>query len=276
MTTSFFETRRWKRISNVLYSVGAAVVILGALFKINHYSFGIFTGETMLLVGLATEAFIFLVSSLEPPHKEYDWSLAYPELIGLEGTANRKITSSSDGITQLNELFASANIDAGVMNKLGEGIKKLETTAANLNDMSDAAGATNDYVRSMNAASLAVNSLAENHNLNLESYRKMSEAFNSSISKMEANSLEYNRQIQVFNKSLTSLNSLYELQLNNTKQRLDNQGKVQEDMTEVMKNLSISVENSKAFQQQTGELSQNLSALNRVYGNMLTAMNVSK
>lgn len=276
MTMSFFETRKWKRISHILYSVGAAIVILGALFKLNHYSFGIFTGETMLLVGLATEAFIFFISSLESPHKDYDWSLAYPELIGLEATSKKKTASTTDGFAQLNELFASANIDTGVMNKLGEGIKKLETTASNLNDMADAAGATNSYVRSMNAASTAVNSLAESHNLNLESYRKMSESFNNSISKMETNSLEYNQQIQAFNKSLASLNSLYELQLTNTKQRLDNQDKVQENMNEVMKNLSLSVENSRTFQQQTGELSQNLSALNKVYGNMLTAMNVSK
>lgn len=274
--TGFFATRKWKRISHIIYSVGAAVVMLGALFKLNHYSFGPFTGESMLLVGLATEAIIFFISSFEMPHKEYDWSLVYPELVGLEEGASQRKQMGVDGFSQLNALFANANIDSGVMEKLGAGINKLENTASKLNDMSDAAIATNKYVQSMNSATTAVKSLAENHNLNLDSYRKMSDTFNAAISKMEENSGEYNNQLSQFNNNLASLNSIYEIQLQATKERLESQQQVQNNMGEVMQNLSVSLENSKNFKQQTDELTQNLSSLNRLYGNMLSAMNVSK
>lgn len=274
--TGFFATRKWKRISQFLYSWGASVVILGALFKLTHFSLGPLTGESMLWAGLLTEAFIFFISGFESPHKEYDWSLVYPELVGLEAGASAHKQMSIDGFSQLNELFASANIDSGVMEKLGTGINKLENTASKLNDMSDAAIATNNYVQSMNSATDAVKSLSENHNLNLESYRRMSETFNSSIAKMEENSGEYNTQISSFNKNLSSLNSMYEIQLKTTKERLEGQEQVQKSMGEVMQNLSVSLDNSKKFKQQTDELTQNLTSLNRVYGNMLSAMNVSK
>lgn len=274
--TGFFGTRKWKRISHIIYSLGAAIVILGALFKLNHYNVGPFTGESMLLVGLATEAIIFFISAFETPHKEYDWSLVYPELVGMEAGSPARKQLNTDGLSQLNELFASANLDAGVMEKLGKGIHNLENTASKLNDMSEASVATNNYVQSMNTATSAVKALAENHNLNLESYRKMSETFNGSISKMEENSGEYNKQMTTFNSNLASLNSMYEIQLKSTKERLAGQEQLQQNMGEVMQNLSVSLENSKNFKQQTDELAQNLSSLNRVYGNMLSAMNVSK
>ncbi len=220
--TSFFATKKWKRISHVLYSVGASIVMIGALFKLTHFSLGPLTGESMLWVGLLTEAFIFFISSFETPHKEYDWSLVYPELVGMEAGAKRK-QSQTDGFAQLNELFASANIDSNVMGKLGEGISRLENTASKLNDMSDAAVATNKYTQSMNSAADVV----------------------ASLSKV-------------------------------TQDRLNSQEEVQRNMGEVMKNLAVSLENSKNFKEQTNELTQNLAALNKVYGNMLSAMNVSR
>ncbi len=273
--TSFLTSRKWKRISHILYSWGASIVILGALFKLTHFSIGFLTGESMLWVGLLTEAFIFFISGLESPHKEYDWSLVYPELIGMEG-APRKKQIGTDGFAQLNELFASANIDSEVMEKLGAGINKLENTAAKLNDISDASVATNNYVQSMNSATQSVKALAENNNLNLEAYRKVSDSLAESVTKMEVNSNGYNDQMSVFNNNLSSLNSIYELQLKATKERLYKQEQVQESMEEVISNLATSLEKSKNFKQQTEELAQNLTSLNKVYGNMLSAMNVSK
>ncbi len=273
--TSFLTSRKWKRISHILYSWGASIVILGALFKLTHFSVGFLTGESMLWVGLLTEAFIFFISGLESPHKQYDWSLVYPELVGMEG-APRKKQIGTDGFAQLNELFASANIDSGVMEKLGAGINKLENTASKLNDISDASIATNNYVQSMNSATQSVKALADNNNLNLEAYRKVSDSLRGSIAQMESSSSEYNTHMSTFNKNLSSLNSMYEIQLKSTKERLDNQDKVQQNMGEVMNNLAASLENSKNFKQQTEELTHNLTSLNKVYGNMLSAMNVSR
>ncbi len=216
------SSKKWKRTTHVIYSVGASIVILGAMFKLLHLSIGPLTGESMLLVGLSTEAIIFLIFAFESPHKEYDWSLVYPELVGLEGGA-RKNKSSVDGFAQLNELFASANIDDNVMSKLGDGINRLESTASKLNDMSDAAIATNNYTNSMNNAAEAVMSLTKT-----------------------------------------------------TKDRIDSQADVQKNMGEVIENLAVSLEHSKTFRKETDELAKKLVTLNNVYGNMLSAMNVSK
>ncbi len=274
--TSFFGSRKWKRFSQFLYSWGASIVILGALFKLTHFSIGFLTGETMLWVGLLTEAFIFFISAFESPHKEYDWSLVYPELVGIgeETTDERKVRK--DGLARLNDIFAGADIDGDVMAKLGTGIHKLEHTASQLNDISQASVATNDYVENLNNATRSVRALADSNDLNVEAYRKVSASLAESVTRMESNSNNYNSQMSVFNNNLSSLNSIYELQLKATKERLYKQEQVQESMGEVMSNLATSLEKSKNFKQQTEELAQNLDSLNKVYGNMLSAMNVSK
>lgn len=69
-----------KKAMNFAYGMGAAVVIVGALFKITHFEIGPLTGTVMLSVGLLTEALIFALSAFEPVEDELDWTLVYPEL----------------------------------------------------------------------------------------------------------------------------------------------------------------------------------------------------
>ncbi len=218
--TNFFATKKWKRISQFLYSWGASVVILGVLFKLIHFSLGVLTGELMLTIGLLTEAFLFFITGFENPHKEYDWSLVYPELVGMEGVPRQRASVGASGVG-LSELFANSDISHEVMAKLAEGLKRLEGTASKLSDISDASLATSNYTKSMNTAAQAVESLTKS-----------------------------------------------------TQSRFESQGKVQESMGEVMQNLQVTLENSKAFKKQTDELAQNMAALNKVYGSMLSAMNV--
>ena len=82
-------TKAWKNFMSKLYGIGAAVVIVGALFKIQHWP----GAGPMLTVGLATEALIFIFSAFEPIHDEYDWSLVYPELALGHDTDDDEITS---------------------------------------------------------------------------------------------------------------------------------------------------------------------------------------
>ncbi len=82
---SFFQTKKWKTIMNFIYGMGAAVVIVGALFKILHWPGANF----MLMVGLFTEAGIFAISAFEPVSQDIDWSLVYPELAGGESTERK-------------------------------------------------------------------------------------------------------------------------------------------------------------------------------------------
>jgi len=127
-----------------LYGWGAAVVILGALFKINHYT----GANEMLIVGLGTEALIFFFSAFEPPHVEPDWSLVYPELAGMyhggEGTKGPKGKTPTQ---ELDGMLEKAKIGPELIQSLGNGLRTLSENAGKMADMSSAAVATNDYTK---------------------------------------------------------------------------------------------------------------------------------
>src|SRR5690606_35498467 len=104
-----FETKKGKKIMGLLYGLGASVVIIGALFKIEHWP----GASTMLIIGLGTEALIFAVSAFEPPHSEVDWTLAYPELAGIDDDelGGRKKRSKPDPVAQeLDRMLEEAKI----------------------------------------------------------------------------------------------------------------------------------------------------------------------
>ena len=104
MSKSFFESKKWKTSMNFVYGFGAAIVIVGALFKILHWP----GANAMLTIGLLTEAGIFVISAFEPVHMDPDWSLVYPELAGGEPTDKKKSTGSVS--QQLDSMLAQAKI----------------------------------------------------------------------------------------------------------------------------------------------------------------------
>ena len=83
------KSNTFKKGMNMVYGLGAAVVIVGALFKIMHWPYG----DLMLIIGLVTEACVFVVSAFEPVDTELDWSKVYPELAGED-------SYGSDGISE--------------------------------------------------------------------------------------------------------------------------------------------------------------------------------
>jgi len=193
------QTAGWKNFMAKLYGIGASVVLAGALFKLQHWPMA----GTMLTVGMTTEAFIFFVSAFEPPHEEVDWSLVYPELSGVENesdlsdppqnsSANREPAQSrprqqggngqragggGGSLGKFDEMMENAEITPELFDRLGEGLKKLDETARNMNNVSDASLATDQYVNNMQAASESVNLLTE-------SYNKSKESLNQSINKL--------------------------------------------------------------------------------------------
>jgi hypothetical protein len=204
------EAKWYKVMMPKLYGWGAAIVILGALFKIEHYP----GASIMLAVGLGTEAVIFFFSAFEKQHTEPDWSLVYPELAHMQDPDHKRPAQ------QLDDALAKAKIDNELIESLNEGLRSFGESARQLNETVTAA---------------------------------------SGIS-------EYNTQIQEGVKNMNALNSLYELQLQASNQQM-------EATTLFLQNLQASVDDSKKFQQQVSSLADNLEQLNKVYGNMLTAMN---
>lgn len=204
---SFFLSKSGKTYLNYAYSIGAAVVIAGALFKLMHWPFA----SLMLIVGMSTEVLIFIISAFEPQfehHEEYKWERVYPELADDE-LGSKSITKSLD------DMLAQANIEQEMLSRIGENLGKLSTNVASLNDMGDAMSATQDYATNARAAA---NALGE-----------VKDAYAAALSSADG---------------LAST-------------------------LDTMKAIS---ESTSAVQEQMTDLSSNLSSLNTVYGNMLSAM----
>jgi hypothetical protein len=211
------QSKKFKNFMAKLYGFGAAIVIIGALFKIQHWPASGF----FLVLGLGTEALIFFFSAFEPPHEDVDWSLVYPELAGMgdeDSHAKKERPKKNDPVAQkLDALMADAKIGPELIESLGKGLTSLGTNAGKLGDMSNAAVATDDYVKNMSKASQSVSAMSDSYN----------------------------------------------------KAAVAAQG-----MNEIMSNLSASVDDTVRYRNEVAILAKNLSQLNAVYGNMLTAMTI--
>ena len=254
-----------------LYGFGAAVVIIGAMFKIQHWP----GAGPMLVAGLSVEAVIFFFSAFEPPHEEVDWSLVYPELAGMhdeEGkdkTKHAQIEEDKGSVTeQLDTMLEEAKIGPELIESLGTGLKSLSDQANKLSNITDATVATNEYVSSVRTAAQNVGELSSTYSKAAESLTGLTAA--------SAEGNQVGQQLQAVSRNLTELNAIYELQLQGSKQHVQATSTFYDSLQVMMSNLSESVEDTKKYRQEIAELSNNLQALNTVYGNMLTAMNFKK
>ena len=260
-----FETKKGKKIMGLLYGLGAAVVIVGALFKIEHWP----GASAMLIIGLSTEALIFAVSAFEPPHSEVDWTLAYPELAGIEDdqltAATRRNSSGDSAAQELDKMLEEAKIGPELIESLGSGFRNLADHTSKLNNISDASVATEEFVGNIKNASSKMSSLSE-------SYEKASETLTGlSISSDDSNA--YADSLKSISSKLSELNNVYELQLKSANEHMQASNEAFEGMGALMSNLQSSVSSTEMYRENISELAKNLSSLNTIYGNMLNAMN---
>lgn len=276
-------SKKWKKMMAKVYGIGGAVVIIGALFKILHLP----GASLMLILGLGTEAAIFFVSAFEPVHEDPNWELVYPELalahdedFDLHAYINEKGVSGTPahsgggggtvtGITEkFDDLLAEAKIDADLLGRLGDGIRTLSENAEGLKAVSGAAAATDSYVASLENASSQVANLSN-------TYERASESLLGLTSGAEEGA-SFGEQLQKVSTNLAALNNVYELQLKGSSNHLEATEKFQSQVTEMMQNLSDSVEDTKMYKENMSMLTKNLTDLNQVYGNMLKAMTISR
>jgi gliding motility-associated protein GldL len=270
----------FRNFMSKLYGIGAAVVILGALFKINHYPYA----NEMLIIGLGTEAIIFFFSAFEPPHVEPDWSLVYPELAGMyHGGA--EITKGGKTPTQeLDNMLEKAKIGPELIQSLGNGLRSLSDNASKMSDLSSAAVATNDYTRNLSNASKSVNELSLNVAKANEStgqlasaYQQTAQSLAKSVEKFDFSGLDnktYSEQLQKIGNNLSALNAVYELQLKNSNAHLEDTNKLHTSINQYLSTLTGSSEDMGKYRLELDALTKKVAALNNVYGNMLAAMNV--
>jgi gliding motility-associated protein GldL len=287
------QSSGWKNFIAKLYGLGASVVIVGALFKIQHWPLA----GTMLTIGLLTEAVIFFFSAFEPLHEEIDWSLVYPELAGIpeEGEALASHGGKQHGavgvggagfsgggggsvaLSKFDEMLEKAEITPDLFQKLGVGMKKLGDATSNMSVMGDISAASNKYMNSVNGATESLGKLAESYqnttkviNETGSTYKNMAD----SLSQIEVGGKSYQQQLEVLNKNLSALNAVYELQKRGADDHLKESDALFKGVQGLMKDLTDSAGDTKKYREQITKLNDNISALNNVYGNMLSAMNV--
>lgn len=280
----FAKTKAWKIFMSRLYGWGASIVIIGALFKIQHYPYA----GALLVVGMVVEAVVFFFSAFEPLHEEPDWSLVYPELAGIEGAeispSRRHIGSGQQSISlapNLDRMLEEANIGQDLINNLGSGLRNLSENAAKLASVSNAAVATNQYIQNMETASKSVVELGQ-------SYRSASEYLKHDLSL----SKEYSESLQGAVSSINQVKEVYEntattaretLQANTdlgkslrsvtayTDQLGESYSKNAEMLTKAVDALEGSAAGGQAYSEQLQKTAHSLSALNTAYELQLQA-----
>jgi len=195
-----------KKVMNFAYGMGAAVVIIGALFKIQHYP----GAGPLLIIGLITEALIFGLSAFDPVDKELDWSLVYPELAG--GEAKHKSAKKEDAgdaqgqlSQKLDTMLKEAKIDGELMASLGNSIKNFEGAAKAISPTVDSVASTKKYAEEMTKAATQLETLNGLYQVQLQSAERNAQINN----EVAENNLKLKDQMQSLTSNLSTLNNVY-------------------------------------------------------------------
>jgi len=198
-----------KKAMNFAYGMGAAVVIVGALFKITHFEIWVLTGNVMLTIGLVTEAIIFALSAFEPVDRELDWSIVYPELADGEARARDRKDDKKEaqGILsqKLDLMLKEAKIDSELMISLSTSIKGLESAAKGISPTIDSIASQKKYSEELSMAAAQMESLNSLYKIQLESASRNAEA-NKEIIESQS---KLRQEMASMTANIASLNNVY-------------------------------------------------------------------
>ena len=196
------QSKSTKKLFNMAYGIGAAIVILGALFKIQHISIGPLTGGLMLTIGMAVEAIVFAISAFEPVEEDLDWTKVYPEL----GDADGEGAGVNGMLSQkLDNLLQEAQVDTELMTNLGNSIKSFHTAAEGLSVASESISSTVKYNEQVELAATQMESLNGLYQVQMDNSNKQAELNNA----MVENSERLKEQMESLASNLSSLNGVY-------------------------------------------------------------------
>jgi gliding motility-associated protein GldL len=248
------KSRTGKVTMNFIYGAAAAVVIVGALFKILHWD----GANEMLIIGMFTEAAVFLISAFDPPSEDYEWERVYPILAEKDAEIPALESSEPWKMPQMPQ------IDGNVFDNLSHTIEGLNTNVGKLSAVTDAAGATNEYAEKIRTASSKIDNLNQSYSVAVESM--------SGFANVATDAQAYHEQVQTITKNLSTLNSIYELELQDAKTHLKSLNQFYGAMTEAMNSMAEATKDAQQYKEGMAQLNQNLQKLNSVYGSMLSAM----
>jgi len=241
-------TSKWL---NFFVCIAASVVIIGALFKLQHWP----GADIALIVGLSTEALIFFVYAFVP-----DSGGEHGEAVVMAG--------GSPALAGLDKMLEQADITPVSLQRLSENFQKLGTTVDKMRDISDVVAATGDYTQKTREAASAIGNVAH-------AYTTAAAAV-SSFSNASESTRSFHEQMQGMTKNLASLNAIYELELQDTNNHLKAMNNFYGNLLTVSQAMTGSVDDARKTQDQISKLAQNLTSLNTVYGNMLSAMHSAR
>jgi gliding motility-associated protein GldL len=303
--TDIVQSSGWKNFMAKLYGWGASVVIIGALFKINHWPGGAF----IITLGLTTEAIIFFFSAFEPLHEELDWTLVYPELAGMsdpdeiENFKESTLAAGDRSVENIENVLATTGVDNEAITKLGTHFNRLSETARGLADLSNATVATQSFLNNLDNAAASIGTLNDTYASSAQSikdsasslsnaylqtadsinksgeeitntYRDIAETVKNEHSAIATGSKSHVNQIEKLNNSLNTLNEVYENQIKETTEQLKGSHEVYNGLKSMVQNLKESVDETNKYKEEISSLKNNISSLNTIYGNMLSTMNV--
>lgn len=257
------QKKKFKIGMNSLISWGATVVIIGLMFKILHWK----GGEYMIAIGLITEAFLFFIMGFQPEHVEPDWSKVYPELDEeySGGTSRPRATNQASSTAALDNMLNDAKIGPELIESLGTGLRTFSDKVSAISGIADTASATTELTSKIKSASGSFDSLSQAFENATQGLREMGET--------NIDSKAYHEQVNALAKNISALNAVYELELQESSNHLKTMNNFYQNLSSTMQNFNESMEDSKQFKDEVSKLAKNLSSLNAIYGNMLSAMN---
>ncbi len=249
-------------------SWGASIVIIGALFKILHL--GGIMGNYMIGIGLGIEAILFFLTGFTPPADDVDWTRVYPELSDdYTGEVRRpvqQVAAAGSSTTQaLDKMLADAKVGPELIESLGNGLRTFGDKVNAISNVADVSLATSEFAGNVKSASAKFNQLGDAFD---KAASGLVEMANTNV-----DSKAYHEQVNNLAKNLSALNAVYELELQDSSAHLKSMNKFYQNLALTMENFNESMEDSKQFKEEVGRLAKNLSSLNAIYGNMLSAMN---
>ena len=316
--TEIVQSSGWKSFTAKLYGFGASIVIVGALFKIQHWP----GAGVALTAGLLIEAIIFFFSAFEPLHEELDWTLVYPELAGMSDPdeideyKEQAIADRNVGLQKFDELFQQSQINAEDVRSLGKHLNTISSTTETIGDITSASLATKEYFDKMGSAAQNMDNVATAYGTNTgvlnESVNTLADSYKNTASLIDAkgkdiadkfaassanltatyeamsgevkqehtaisqSQKQFNDQLATLNKNLAEQNSSYADQVKGSQDHLQGTAGVYKGLNDMISSLQVSVEETQKYKSEIVKLSESLSELNNVYGNMLTAMSIRK
>jgi gliding motility-associated protein GldL len=271
----FFETKSGKYLKNFVIGIGASIVLIGALAKLQHWPIANF----MLPIGMITEAFIFALLGVLPPHKDYYWERYYPNLdenphveayrkgvkfqvpaAPLGGGAGGSLGATAS----LDKMLEEAQINPTNLRRLNENFNRFSDTVEQMKDITEVTAATGEYTTAARETATALGEMKTT----FQGATQTMNVFNAA----SEDAARFHNQVGVLTQNLGQLNQIYEVELQDANNHLKAMNRFYSTLLNASDSMAASAEDAKAAREQIGALARNLTNLNSIYGNMLAAM----